>query len=154
MSDTSNTVAKIRGLSLFNEFTDTELDAFADLVDCACYTDGQMIVKQDEPGDSMFVIVEGTVKVIHRSDNREIELAALVAGDFFGELALVDEGPRSADVLASGNVQMLAVSQATIRALAGVYPSASFKLLVAVGRVLVARLRQGNKKYVDSLLMS
>jgi CRP-like cAMP-binding protein len=100
----------------------------------------------------MYVIVTGTVKVVHRADAREIELATLHEGDFFGEIALVDEGPRSADVVAIGDARMLSISQATIRALAGVYPSAAFKLLVAVGRVLVSRLRHGNKKYIDSLL--
>ncbi len=154
MSESSNTVTKIRALHLFHEFSDTELESFADLVDCACFTEGQHIVRQDEPGESMYVIVSGSVKVIHRAEGREIELATLKAGDFFGELALVDEGPRSADVVALGDVEMLSISQATIRALAGVYPSASFKLLVAVGRVLVSRLRQGTKKYIDSLLMS
>jgi len=152
MSDIAETVSRIRGLALFNEFTDSELEGLASLVDCVCYGDGELIVKQDEPGDSMFVIVNGTAKVIHRSEAREFELATLSDGDFFGEIALVDEGPRSADVLAEGDARMLAISQATIRALAGVYPSAAFKLLVAVGRVLVTRLRHGNKKYIDSLL--
>ncbi len=152
MSDNTDTVAKIRGLTLFQEFSESELDGMASLVDCACYSDGQLIVKQDEPGDSMYVIVTGSVKVVHRGETKQIELATLSAGDFFGELALVDEGPRSADVLAVGDTRMLAISQATIRALAGVYPSAAFKLLVAVGRVLVTRLRTGNKKYIDSLL--
>jgi CRP-like cAMP-binding protein len=152
MSDISDTVAKIRHLSLFQEFGESELEGLASLIDCACYSDGQLIVKQDEPGESMYVIVTGTVKVVHRADAREIELATLHEGDFFGEIALVDEGPRSADVVAIGDARMLSISQATIRALAGVYPSAAFKLLVAVGRVLVSRLRHGNKKYIDSLL--
>ena len=152
MSDIAETANKLRGLSLFHEFSVTELEAFADLVDCACYSDGDVIVKQDEPGESMYLIVTGAVKVIHRGETKNVELARLGAGEFFGEIALVDEGPRSADVLAIGDTQMLAISQGTIRALAGVYPSASFKLLIAVGRVLVARLRAGNKKYVDSLL--
>lgn len=152
MSDISETVSKIKELTLFQEFSASELEAFADLTDCACFKDGEVVVKQDDVGESMFVIVKGEVKVIHRSEVKQVELATLSAGDFFGEIALVDEGPRSADVIAVGDAQMLAISQATIRALAGVYPSASFKFLVAVGRVLVKRLRQGNKKYIDSLL--
>ena len=152
MSQSTDTVSRIRSLPLFHEFSAPELEAFSELVDCVSYKDGEIVVKQDEPGDSMFVIVEGTVKVVHRSANQQVELAILNAGDFFGEIALVDEGPRSANVIAVGDIRMLGISQATIRALAGVYPSASFKLLVAVGRVLVHRLRQGNKKYVDSLL--
>jgi len=152
MSDLAAKIEKIKDLPLFGEFTESELQAFADLADYASFGAGDVVVKQDAAGDAMFVIVTGTVKVIHRTSLRQVELAQLGRGDFFGEIALVDEGPRSADVIANEAAELLAVSQGMIRALAGVYPSASFKLLVAVGRVLVERLRQGNKKYVDSLL--
>ncbi|HEY5752693.1 MAG TPA: cyclic nucleotide-binding domain-containing protein [Chthoniobacterales bacterium] len=152
MSDIAKIVPKIRPLPLFAEFTATELDAFADLVDVETFAGGETVVKQDEPGDAMFIIVEGSARVVHRAGERTLELATLSKGDFFGEIALVDEGPRSADVIAVAPSTLLSVSEATIRALAGVYPSASFKLLVAVGRVLVSRLRAGNQKYVDSLL--
>jgi len=53
-----------------------------------------MIVKQDEHGDCMFIVLHGKVRVIHRKDGKQFELATLNGGDFFGELALVDEGPR------------------------------------------------------------
>jgi CRP-like cAMP-binding protein len=111
-------------------------------------------VKQDEHGDCMYILVSGTASVIHRKEGKQFELARLGPGDFFGELALVDEGPRSADVEAVVDSTLLNIPQSTIRALAGVYPSAAFKLLVAVGRVLVSRLRNGNQKYIDSLLLA
>lgn len=152
MSDLAAKIEKIKELPLLSEFTESELGAFADLADARTFAEGDVVVKQDAPGDAMFLIVTGSVKVIHRSSLRQVELAQLGRGDFFGEIALVDEGPRSADVIATEASELLSVSQGTIRALAGVYPSASFKLLIAVGRVLVERLRQGNKKYVDSLL--
>lgn len=154
MSDPATTVPKIRDLVLFAEFTESELEALADLVDCATHQAGEHLVKQDDPGESMFIIISGSATVVHHAGGREFELATLKRGDFFGEIALVDQGPRSADVVAGETTETLDISQATIRALAGVYPSASFKLLVAVGRVLVARLRMGNKKYIDTLLMA
>jgi hypothetical protein len=57
-------------------------------------------------------------------------------------------------VEAVDDCKLMQISQSVIRALAGVYPSAAFKLLIAVGRVLVARLRKGNQKYIDSLLLA
>ena len=74
------------------------------------------------------------------------------SGDFFGEIALVDFGPRSADVVAQGNGVLLKITQAAVSALAGVYPTAAFKFLIAIGRILVARLRASNQRYIDSLL--
>ncbi len=144
----------LAGLGLFSEFTHSELESFCDLTDAIQVRKGERIVRQDEPGDSMFVLLEGTATVVHRKDGKSFELARLGPGDFFGELALVDEGPRSADVEALEGCTLVKISQGVIRALAGVYPSAAFKLLIAVGRVLVARMRKGNQKYIDSLLLS
>jgi len=154
MSETTSLIARLQSLPLFAEFTVTELEAFISLVECQTFPAGAAIVHQDDPGEAMFIILSGKASVRHRAGDQSLELALLQTGDFFGELALVDEGPRSADVVAVEPVETVSVPQAMIRALAGVYPSAAFKLLVAVGRVLVARLRACNKKYVDSLLMA
>jgi CRP-like cAMP-binding protein len=142
------------GLGLFSEFTAGELETFCSLTESVEVKAGDLIVRQDEEGDSMFVLMKGTASVIHRANGKRFELARLGPGDFFGELALVDEGPRSADVEALEDCTLVKIPQSVIRALAGVYPSAAFKLLVAVGRVLVARMRKGNQKYIDSLLLS
>jgi CRP-like cAMP-binding protein len=82
-----------------------------------------------------------------------VELAQLSCGDFFGELALVDNGPRSADVIAVELCVLLRVTQATISAMAGVYPAAGFKFLITMGRILVERLRKTNQRYIDTLLL-
>ena len=145
---------KLAAMTLFSEFTREEISIIADLAELAPYKKGDLIVAQDTPGDIMFVIIGGTVKVLHQADDRRLQLAALGAGDFFGELALVDQGPRSADVEAATDCVLMKIPQGSIRALAGVCPNAAFKFLIAVGRVLVKRMRAGNKKYIDSLLLS
>jgi len=142
----------LHALPLFSEFTGAELEGTIDLIDEVTYPAGQCIVKQDEKGDCMFVLVEGSARVVHRREGREIELAVLKVGDFFGELALVDSGPRSADVEAMTPCTLLRIEHGALRAIAGVYPNAAFKLLIAVGRALVQRMRRGNQKYIDSLL--
>ena len=80
------------------------------------------------------------------------QLATFGPGDFFGELALVDDGPRSATVTALTECLLLKVPQSVLRALAGVYPNAAFKMLFAIAKVLVMRMRAGNARYIDSLL--
>ena len=141
-------------MNLFAEFTEDETQAFLELVDPLTVKTGENIVRQDEHGDCMYILLSGKANVIHRKDGKQFGLATLGTGDFFGELALVDEGPRSADVEAAEDCTLLKIPQSLVRALAGVYPSAAFKLLVAVGRVLVARLRKGNQKYIDSLMLA
>jgi len=64
----------------------------------------------------------------------------------------VDSGPRSADVETLTTCTLLRLEHGALRAIAGVYPNAAFKLLIAVGRALVQRMRRGNQKYIDSLM--
>lgn len=143
---------KLRSTVLFSEFTNEEIEEFIELCDTATAQAGEAIVKQDDLGDCMYLLVSGDAKVVHHSGGRDVELATLRQGDFFGELALVDEGPRSADVQALSECMLLRITQGVILAVAGVYPTAAFKFLIAIGRIMVTRLRQSNQRYVDSLL--
>ena len=152
MSNTSDLRSKLKDHALFAEFNPQELGELLDLLDKVNVTDGNVIVKQDEPGDCMYLVVEGDVRVVHHRGGRDITLATLKPGDFFGEIALVDNGPRSADVVAQGSGMLLKISHASVAALAGVYPTAAFKFLIAIGRIMVSRLRTSNQRYVDSLL--
>ncbi len=142
----------LRNKVLFAEFSDDEMDAFIDLLDRVEVAEDELIVRQDDAGDCMFILVSGQAKVVHHAEAHNIDLAVLQPGDFFGELALVDDGPRSADVRALEPCVLLKITHAALSALAGVYPTAAFKLLIALGRLLVDRLRRSNRRYVDSLL--
>jgi CRP-like cAMP-binding protein len=142
----------LHALPIFAEFTEGELEGTIDLIDKVQFPAGECIVRQDEKGDCMYVLVEGSARVVHRREGREIELAILKTGDFFGELALVDSGPRSADVETLTPCSLLRIEHGALRAIAGVYPNAAFKLLIAVGRAMVMRMRRGNQKYIDSYL--
>jgi CRP/FNR family cyclic AMP-dependent transcriptional regulator len=152
MSTSSDYRSKIQGQPLFAEFTTEEMDELLDLLDPVVANEGEVIVKQDDRGDCMYILVEGEARITHRRAGRAIGLGIIRPGDFFGEIALVDYGPRSADVIAMGPCTLLKITQATISALAGVYPTAAFKFLIAIGRILVSRLRTSNERYIDSLL--
>ena len=152
MSTSSETRDKLKGKSLFVEFTDDELDGFLELLDLVRVKKGEVIVKQNDPGDCMFILVEGDTRVVHHREGKDVNLAVLQSGDFFGELALVDAGVRSADVEAATDCTLLRLNQAAISAAAGIYPTAAFKFLIAIGRILVVRLRRTNQRYLDTLL--
>lgn len=152
MSTTAELRDLLKGTVLFSEFTTEEMEEFIELTDQSAVKVGDVIVKQDDLGDCMFILVSGRGRVVHHREGHYIELATLKAGDFFGELALVDAGVRSADVQALDDCVLLKITQATISAVAGVYPTAAFKFLIAIGRIMVDRLRKSNQRYVDSLL--
>ena len=145
--------ALLSQVSLFADFAPDELKTLLELTDTVRFTAGSYVVQQDEAGDCMFVLLQGKARVRHRRKGRQFELAILEPGDFFGELALVDEGPRMADVIAETECVCLKATQAVFRVLAGVRPGAALKFFVAVARVVVGRMRRTNARYVDSLML-
>ena len=75
------------------------------------YHDGEVIVRQGEMGDCMFIIQEGTAEVLQRKEDKEYCLAVLSEGDCFGEMALFEKEVRSATVRARGDVRVLTVDK-------------------------------------------
>jgi len=113
---------------------------------------GKRIVRAGDEGHCLYVLLEGRARVTIDQADHTVELAQLESGDFFGEVALVDDGPRSADVTALEPCTLLGITRMTIGVLAGLQPEAAIQILGAIGRALVKRLRIGNQKYLDILL--
>lgn len=138
---------------VFAELTSEEVQALAEQSTRVTYPAGTRIINSGEVGHCMYVILHGAVRVAAPSAGGEIELAVLGPGDFFGEVALVDDGPRSADVTTAEPCELLCITRMTLGVLAGLQPGAAIQLLAAIGRCLVARLRAGNQKYMDLILL-
>lgn len=75
------------------------------------YHDGEVIVRQGEMGDCMFIIQDGVAEVLQRKEEKEYCLAVLSEGDCFGEMALFEKEVRSATVRARGDVRVLTVDK-------------------------------------------
>lgn len=144
----------LKKFSLFAELSADELSALIGQSSVVKFASGARIITAGEPGYCMYVLLKGTVRVTISDPAGEIELAALRPGDFFGEVALVDDGPRSANVTATEDCELLCITRMTLGVLAGLQPGAAIQLLAAIGRNLVARLREGNQKYMDLILLS
>ncbi len=145
--------AVLSKFKLFTGFKEDELGTLLSLSDIQTFAADERIVTQDEAGLCMYVILAGSVRVHSHAGEREVPLAELHTGDFFGELSLVDDGPRSASVDAMEPTRVLRITRMVVGVLAGVQPSAAIHLLAAIGRSLVNRLRAGNQKYLDLILL-
>lgn len=143
---------KLRAIEIFHDFTDAEMEQFIELTDPTEFKAGEIIVRQNEPGTCMFFVAEGACRVVTHRDDSAVELARLGPGDVFGELALFDHRPRSADVEALADCVLLKINEGVLRALAGVFPNAAFKFLLGVVREIGDRLRKTNVRYLDSVL--
>jgi CRP-like cAMP-binding protein len=137
---------------LFAGLGDSELQTLLQLTDTLSFPAGNKIVQAGEEGHCLYVILDGKVRVSVESQGHDITLSELSAGDFFGEIALVDDGPRSAHVTALETCALLRITRMTIGVLAGLQPAAAIQILGAIGRALVKRLRESNTKYIDILL--
>ncbi len=89
-----------RKVSIFADVDDNALDRLANMAASKDYQKGALVFGQDEPGDAMFVIFSGRVRVVLYGENgKDITLTFFKAGDFFGEMSLLDEQNRSANVI-------------------------------------------------------
>jgi len=108
-------------------FDDLPQDAFVALVNRLGYhrhLPGQLIIREGDPGRSFFIIVEGRVRVYKAGpDGKEITLAHLGEGAFFGEMALLSGAPRTANVVAEEESEILEVTDTLLRELAAKYPT-------------------------------
>jgi CRP-like cAMP-binding protein/flavin-dependent dehydrogenase len=93
------------------------------------YGDGDVIVRQGDVGDDMFVIQAGQVEVVEQHRGKEVRLAVLSAGEFFGEMALVERQVRSATARALGEARVLTVDNRTFQRRVREDPSLAYRIL-------------------------
>ncbi|HVL81686.1 MAG TPA: Crp/Fnr family transcriptional regulator [Actinomycetota bacterium] len=111
------------------------------------YRAGSVVFCQGEPGTRCYAIMSGAVKVsAFNPDGKEAVLAVLGPGDVFGELALFDEAPRSADALVIETAELLSLDRDDVTAAIEQYPQVSLALL----RILSRRLRRANEALQDA----
>ena len=141
----------LRRIKILAGLTDNQLERFAQFVAVEKVPQWSIIVKQGDPGDTMYFILEGELRVRINVLGKETILATLGAGDFFGDVSLFDQGPRSADVVANSDSLVVKISAAAFEELAKEAPEIATPFLRAVGRTLSARIRTDNKRYGDAV---
>ncbi|MFH1728635.1 MAG: Crp/Fnr family transcriptional regulator [Pseudomonadota bacterium] len=111
---------------------------------------GDVVCSHDEAGDSLFIIKKGSVKVtLYNESGKEIILSILKAGDFFGEMSLLDSEPRSANVIATENADLLVLRQREFLS----YIIESPKLTLKMLKVMTKRLRLADEQIGNLALL-
>jgi len=109
------------------------------------YKDGDNIFEENSVGREMYIILTGKVKVIKEKEGVETTLATLEEGDFFGEMSLFDNNPRSATVKAMGNVKLLEINQKNFLKKISRDPSLAFRMLEKMSQ----RIRKTDDKILN-----
>ena len=136
------------------DLSEDQLAAFVSLVEPVQVTPSHVIVRVHELGNSMYLILDGEVEVFKTTGGRKTVLATLETGDFFGEMCLFDEAPRSANVVANRHCTLLKVTKQAFDSMIETHPVLAALFLRAMLRTVAGRLRSMDKKYVDSMLFS
>ena len=131
----------LRGVPLFSACTKRELTEIEGLTSMIDVKEGTEVATFGTPGQEFFIIVDGSAT----ASRNGLTLAVLGPGSFFGELALLDGGERTATVVADTDLTLLVLSRREFRSLQSTAPSVAYKLLVELG----ARLRQADAMLAD-----
>jgi len=142
----STTPGTLRRIKILAELNDAQLSHLSDFMELQRIPQWATVVRQGDPGDAMYLILEGELRARVMIGDRETILSTLSAGDFFGDIALFDQGPRSADVIANADSVLLRISSVSFERLAKEAPALATPFLRATSRTLASRIRADNKK--------
>ncbi len=143
-------VERLKKIPLFTQLSDTEIASVTKAARERTYPKNSVILFEDDPGDALYVVLNGEVKVVLiGEDGREVILSILRAGDFFGEMSLIDDQPRSAHVIATEDSNLLVLRRDEFRQCLEQAPRIALGLLQALSR----RLRRADDKIGGLVLL-
>lgn len=144
----SETLAYLRAVPLFAKLSDATLTRLAAQCPLTGIAEQEVLFRQGETGDALYVIISGQVEILQTPGEMAVRLSTLGAGEFFGEMALLDDEPRSATVRGLQDTLLLQVRKQDFLELLRDHPA----LFTDAMRVLSARLREMNTQRLTDLL--
>ena len=136
----------LRRIKILAGLNDAQLERLTGFLEVQSVSQWSVVVRQGEPGDAMYLIMEGELRARTTEGGKETILATLGPGEFFGDMALFDHGPRSADVVANVDSTVLKFSAAAFNRLMVESPELAAPFLQATVKTLSARIRADNKR--------
>ena len=133
----------LQDIPLFRQLSPADLQRVVEVVREKSYPRNSVILFEDDPGDALYVVAQGQVKVVLIGDDgREVILSVLGPGEFFGEMSLLDDEPRSAHVIAMEESDLLVLRREDFEGILTEHP----KIALALLRELTRRLRRADEK--------
>lgn len=140
----------LQSVPIFSDLSDETLKKISEKMVTRSYNKGQMILLEDAAGETFFVMTSGSVKVTRLSDDgREVILAILGEGDFFGEMSLLDGEGRSANIVSIDDSEVLTLTRADFLEILETFPKIAISFLEELAR----RLRKSDQQ-IESLSLA
>ncbi|NIM52121.1 MAG: cyclic nucleotide-binding domain-containing protein [Gemmatimonadales bacterium] len=145
----------IKQAAIFSDLEEGELERVAEITKEQKFKFGQTIFKEGEPGNRLFLIAEGEVRISRQvPGSGEEALSVLKPGACFGEMAVFDRSERSTDAIANKDCTLLTITRSDFEMLLDFDRDLAFKVLWSVTRLLCQRLRVTNDNLRSFLAMS
>jgi CRP/FNR family transcriptional regulator, cyclic AMP receptor protein len=142
--------ALLRNVPLLAVLSEDELALLARVVSRKSYARGNQILAAGDPTDSLYILISGRIKVFMSDlDGKEVILSILEPNEFFGEMGLIDNSPRSASVVALEPCELISISKSDFRRCL----ADNFDMAMTVMRGLVKRLREADRQIGSLALM-
>ena len=140
------TPGALRRIKILADLTDAQLEHLTDYMELQRVPQWSVVVRQGEPGDAMYLVVEGELRARVPVGEQEMILSTFGPGEFFGDMSLFDHGPRSADVVANVDCTLIKISSSAFDRLTRHAPALATPFLQATAKTLSARIRADNKR--------
>ncbi len=139
-------ILHLKNIEIFADLSVNELAAVASVTEEAAFNEMEMVFREGERGDTLFLILEGEVAVIKDCNaEREFELDSIGPGDYFGDMALFGDDRRSATIRVKKNARFLTLNKQELQEIVREYP----QIALHVCRVLSIRIRRLHGKISD-----
>jgi len=140
---------------LFEDLSRGELQEISRVLQHKGYKKDEVVFQQGNPGTGLFIIMTGSVDVQQEEDDGTVlHLASAKPGEFIGELALLDDAPRTASAIAVDETSVVALYRTDLLALSQTRPRLGVKVLMQLSLIVAERLRRTNRALKDVRLMA
>ncbi|MCF8104486.1 MAG: cyclic nucleotide-binding domain-containing protein [Desulfohalobiaceae bacterium] len=143
---TADKILLLKKIAIFSDLTVSELGAIAAVTEEKDYPQGEIVIKEGEQGEQVFLIIAGEVEVVKQQRDKEIRLDTMEVGNYFGEMALFEEARRSATIRTKRPSRFLVLHKQEFNELVREYPRIALQICTALShrlRNLQSKLTQG-----------
>lgn len=148
------TVDELRQFERFSPYSNEELELLISFSEVVEMEKGDVIIKKDDLSDALFIVLSGKVRARIKVSGYETTLGTMHPGELFGEVAMLSQTARSADVVAEEPSRLLRVTSDTFQQLMSDHPPLAARLLYNIARLLASRLAERNVNLQKDLAAS
>lgn len=139
----------LQSIPAFNQLTNTQIKNLIELTHNRFYEAGEYIFHQGDPGIGLYIVQEGEIRITQNTlDNKQYDVVKFGRGEFFGEMALLDNARRSASAIAVRDSTLTVLFRPDLEDFIDRYPKVGIEILKGMAKIIATRLRNVNEEYL------